>query len=508
MIGSIISNYKIIKLIGSGGMSEVYLAQHLKINRLAAIKVLNTSLSRNPALKKRFKNEAFMLSELKHPNIVTLYDYVESDGKAYLIMEYVEGIALDEYIKKISGPIPQDELVKFFIQILQTVQYAHEKEIIHRDIKPSNFILTTDNQIKILDFGISKLLTAPELNKTKVGAKLGTLWYMSPEQVKGEPVDKRSDIYSLGVTLFQMVTGQSPFLNKSSEYEILQEIVNNPLPDPQSVYVGAPRFISEVISKATQKDKNKRYQTCNEFIEDIVQKETLTLDKEQNNTPKKKFNPSKRNVVIPLNKEIKKIKTNATKITDNLTNRRILAKIVDSIIPIFVAFIMLFYHNINYENYSLFNDYKWSLKNSMFTTSDFMIHLMKQLTLSLSGQLGLIKTISIYLLIIFIILQIVFLTMDKQSIGKKLHNLVIIRESPKNTLGDNFTYFVVLRNIIPITTAILMLLFYVAQLYTLSFIFFVGGCFYSIADLLIFISTKHNSSLHDIIAKTSVNFCY
>ena len=265
MIGQQILNYRIEKLIGEGGMGNVYLGVHTHIGRKVAIKALNPNLAKNPDLKERFKNEASTLSQLHHPNIVSLYDYVETDLGIFLVMEYVEGKQLDDYIQTVTGPIPENKVIPMFCQILDGVSYAHQRNVIHRDIKPSNIIITTDGKVKILDFGIAKIISDTSHKLTKTGTKLGTVLFMSPEQVKGIQLDKRTDIYSLGITLFQAITGKSPYDDQSSEYEVYKRIVEEPLPDAKQFYVGVSRQMDEIIKKATAKEPDDRYADCDEF---------------------------------------------------------------------------------------------------------------------------------------------------------------------------------------------------------------------------------------------------
>jgi serine/threonine protein kinase len=265
MIGEKILNYQIESLLGEGAAGTVYLATHTQLGRKVAIKVLNPVLVNNFDVRARFRNEAATLSALQHFNIITLYDYVEQDTGLYLIMEYAQGNSLDSYIQKISGPIPEQKTLYFFNQILDGLSYAHQKGIVHRDIKPANIIITQDADVKILDFGIAKILKDGHRGITKIGAQLGTVLYMSPEQVQGSPVDVRSDIYSLGVTLFEMLTGTCPYQNIKSEYEIYEKIIQEPLPSAQNLYPMISDRMQAVLDKATAKDPDKRFQTCEEF---------------------------------------------------------------------------------------------------------------------------------------------------------------------------------------------------------------------------------------------------
>jgi serine/threonine protein kinase len=266
MIGEKILNYEIKSLLGAGGMGNVYMAEHIQLGRKVAIKMLHPRLASNESLRERFKNEASAMAHLQHPNIVALYDYMESEDGLFLIMEYIEGQELDDYIKNVSGPIPEVEVMRLMSQILSAFQYAHGKGVVHRDIKPSNILLTKEGHVKVLDFGIAKLLGADK-SLTKTGTQMGTVFYMSPEQVKGQKVDHRSDIYSLGVTLFQMLTGQAPYSKDTTEFEVYNQIVSFPLPKASSIYPGVSKRLDSIIDNATEKNIDERFQSCELFLQ-------------------------------------------------------------------------------------------------------------------------------------------------------------------------------------------------------------------------------------------------
>lgn len=277
MLGKTIGNYKVTKFIGDGGMGQVWLAEHTLLGRKVAIKSLHPQFARNAGIRARFKQEAATLAHLQHPNIVALHDYIEEGDDAFLVMEYVEGTPLDELITHQTGPIPTEQLRELFGQILDGFVYAHGKMVVHRDIKPSNFLVTKDGNVKILDFGIAKILTESNQKLTKTGANMGTVLYMSPEQVRGEALDLRSDIYSLGVTLFQMATGQCPYNADSSEFLVYDQIVNKPLPPASQIYPGVTAEMETLISKATQKLAVDRFQDCTEFKRALMAGEKLQV---------------------------------------------------------------------------------------------------------------------------------------------------------------------------------------------------------------------------------------
>lgn len=265
MIGKGILNYVIISTIGKGGMGSVYLAEHKYIKQQkVAIKVINSDMV-NDFTRNMLKKEAELLASLNHPNIVHFHDYhIDESGDIYLIMEYADGVNLEEYIRSISGLIVEDKICPLFEPILDAVGYAHTRHMIHRDIKPANIIITKEGIPKILDFGIAKIISQRESEDDNL--IMGTPSYMSPEQVKGEKLDGRSDIYSLGVLLHQMMTGNPPYDTTTiPERDINRKVVEEPLPRMRSYYKFVSEKVQKVVDKATAKNRNDRYQTCAEF---------------------------------------------------------------------------------------------------------------------------------------------------------------------------------------------------------------------------------------------------
>ncbi len=256
-------------------MGNVYLGVHNLIGRHVAIKALHPVLAKNPEIRERFKHEASTLSHLHHTNIVQLYDYVETEAGIFLVMEFADGQPLDQHIEKVSGAIPEDKALVLFGKILDGVAYAHKQNVVHRDIKPSNIIVSPDGKVKILDFGIAKILGDTSHKLTKTGTKLGTVLYMSPEQVKGEPLDHRTDIYSLGITLFEILAGKCPFDGSCTEYEVYKKIVEEPMPDVRSVNPSVSEHLALIIAKATAKNANDRYQSCAEFRRALSGEESM-----------------------------------------------------------------------------------------------------------------------------------------------------------------------------------------------------------------------------------------
>jgi len=266
MIGKTISHYKILERIGGGGMGVVYKAEDAKLKRPVALKFLPPAFATDPTTKERFIHEAQAASALQHNNICAIHEIDETeDGQMYIVMDYYEGETLKLKIEK--GRLKIDEAVEYTIQIAQGLQKAHEKGIIHRDIKPANIMITNDGEVKILDFGLAKFRGQTKITKT--GSTLGTVAYMSPEQARGEEVDHRTDIWSLGVMIYEMVSGELPF---KGDYDqaIIYSILNT---NPESIQILAPNTPIEYIritNRLMDKNKVERYQTCKEVIDDLT----------------------------------------------------------------------------------------------------------------------------------------------------------------------------------------------------------------------------------------------
>lgn len=270
MIGKEILNYTIVSLLGKGGMGSVYLAEHKYIKQQkVAIKVINGNII-NDFTRQKLAEEADRLARMNHPNIVHFINYhIDEVGNIYLIMEYADGCSLEDYIKNVSGLIVEEKICSFFEPLLDAFDYAHKHKIIHKDIKPSNIIITNEGIPKVLDFGISALL-GEEGEDTDKGIIMGTPSYMSPEQVKGESLDQRSDIYSLGVLLHQMLTGNPPYDTTTlTEHEIYKHVIEDNLPRMKTYYKYVSDKVQVVVDKATNKKKELRYQSCQDFKKDL-----------------------------------------------------------------------------------------------------------------------------------------------------------------------------------------------------------------------------------------------
>ncbi len=281
MIGQTISHYKILEKLGGGGMGVVYKAEDTKLKRLVALKFLPPDLTRDEEAKERFVHEARAASALDHPNICVIHEIDETeDGRIFICMAYYEGETLKK--KVASGTLPVAEAIDIAIQIAQGLAKAHEYGITHRDIKPANVMITKDGIVKILDFGLAKLAGASKLTKT--GATVGTVAYMSPEQTRGAEVDHRTDIWSLGVVLYEMITGQLPF---KGEYEqaVMYSIVNE---EPKSILTASgrtdvPLALEQMVNKALAKCADERYQQLSDLLVDLksLSKELETAGKLQ-----------------------------------------------------------------------------------------------------------------------------------------------------------------------------------------------------------------------------------
>jgi serine/threonine-protein kinase len=257
MTGKTILNYRITRLIGEGGMAKVYEAEHINLGNKVAIKILDPLLASKSNIKERFRNEARIMASLMHENIVRVIDYYEDDDNNVfaIVMEYLDGENLSDFIKS-NGALSKELAYDLMVKILKAFGYAHSKGLVHRDVKPGNIFITSDKNIKILDFGIAKLLHQ-NAELTGTGMQMGTPMYMSPEQVKdSKHIDKRSDIYSLGVMLYYMLSGNPPYDTTTySNFDIFNKIVNEPLPE-----LSVNAELNIIIEKATAKQPEERYQ--------------------------------------------------------------------------------------------------------------------------------------------------------------------------------------------------------------------------------------------------------
>ncbi|MGH9906116.1 MAG: protein kinase domain-containing protein, partial [Pyrinomonadaceae bacterium] len=272
-----ISRYRILKKLGAGGMGQVYLAEDLNLGRRVAVKVLSHELTNNPEHLRRFEREARAASALNHPNILTVYEIGEADGVHFIAAEFIEGESLSQRMNR--GPMKLEEVLDIGIQIASALAAAHEARIVHRDIKRDNIMLREDHLVKVLDFGLAKLVQAEAheldsegitraLHKTMPGVVMGTAEYMSPEQARGQEVDERTDIWSLGVVLYRMVTGNTPFVGETIS-DVIASILKTDLPPVVRQGEPAPRELEQIISKCLRKNRDDRYQHIKDVLIDL-----------------------------------------------------------------------------------------------------------------------------------------------------------------------------------------------------------------------------------------------
>ena len=263
-IGMLIGDrYEILEKIGNGGMSDVYKAKCHKLNRFVAVKVLKQEFGENENFVSKFKVEAQAAAGLMHPNIVNVYDVGNENGINYIVMELVEGITLKKYIEK-KARLSVKEAISIAIQVSMGIEAAHNNRIIHRDIKPQNIIISKDGKVKVTDFGIAKAATS----NTITSNVMGSVHYTSPEQARGGFSDEKSDIYSLGITLFEMLTGRVPF-NGDTTVAIAIKHIQEPMPSPRDYVAEIPVSVEQIVYKCTQKSPDRRYQSMPEVIEDL-----------------------------------------------------------------------------------------------------------------------------------------------------------------------------------------------------------------------------------------------
>jgi hypothetical protein len=266
MIGTLLSGrYRLESKLGSGGMSTVYLAEDETLDRPVAVKVLHREISDEPDQLERFRLEARSAAKLSHPNLVTVIDAGEDGGTPYIVFEYVDGETLKQRIER-EGPLGVDEAVAYAIEIGRGLQAAHTRRLVHRDIKPQNVLIDSEGRAKVADFGIARSLE--QHGMTAPGRVLGTTDYVSPEQAMGEDVDERSDVYSLGIVLYEMLTGEVPF-EAETQVGVAMKHVNDPMPDVQAVRPEVSAAVAGVVDRATSKDLDQRYWSVADMVDDL-----------------------------------------------------------------------------------------------------------------------------------------------------------------------------------------------------------------------------------------------
>jgi beta-lactam-binding protein with PASTA domain/predicted Ser/Thr protein kinase len=256
--------YRVLRKIGGGGMADVYLCEDLSLGRRVALKVLLQRFLDDPNFVERFRREAKAAAGLNQANLVSIFDWGEVDGTYFIVMEYVEGETLKDLVRR-QGRLGGSEAVRISLQLLAALEFAHRTGIVHRDIKPQNVMLDRDGNVKVMDFGIAR---AADSGMTEAGSILGTAQYLAPEQARGQRVDERSDLYSVGIVLYEMLTGTVPFKGDSAVTVALKH-VNEMAPEPAQLVPGMPYALNQIVLKAIAKDPGQRYQTAEQFARDL-----------------------------------------------------------------------------------------------------------------------------------------------------------------------------------------------------------------------------------------------
>ena len=266
-IGKLLDNrYEILECVGTGGMAVVYKARCHRLNRLVAVKILRPDLAQDAEFRRRFHDESQAVAMLSHPNIVSVYDVSRSDDLEYLVMELIDGITLKQYMQKKGTPLNWREALHFITQIMKGLSHAHSRGIIHRDIKPHNVMVLRDGSVKVADFGIARLASAAQSTLTQEA--LGSVHYISPEQARGSRIDARSDIYSAGVVLYEMITGRLPYEGDTPVSVAIQHINSIPLP-PRDINPDIPEALEAITMKAMASDVDKRYVSADAMLADL-----------------------------------------------------------------------------------------------------------------------------------------------------------------------------------------------------------------------------------------------
>ncbi|MED5020205.1 Stk1 family PASTA domain-containing Ser/Thr kinase, partial [Paenibacillus chibensis] len=257
--------YEIIERIGGGGMALVYKAHDLLLGRNVAVKVLRQQFVHDEEFIRRFRREAQSAASLSHPNVVSIYDVGQEDEVHYIVMEYVEGHNLNEIIKE-RAPLQVDEAVRIASQICDALDHAHQNQIIHRDIKPHNILIGRNGRVKVTDFGIARAVTSTTITQT--GSVVGSVHYFSPEHAKGVVTGEKSDLYSLGIVLYQMLTAQLPFLGESPISVALKHLQEE-FEEPRKMNPLIPQSVENIILKSMRKNPQERYQSAKEMLHDL-----------------------------------------------------------------------------------------------------------------------------------------------------------------------------------------------------------------------------------------------
>jgi eukaryotic-like serine/threonine-protein kinase len=294
--GQVFGDYEILGILGAGGMGKVYKVRNKISNRVEAMKILLSSLTAQPELVDRFTREIRIFGSLDHPNIAELRTALRVEDQLVMIMEFVDGSSLDGLMKQ--GRVPKENYIGYMCQALSALSYAHAKGVVHRDIKPANMMVTPTGVLKLMDFGIAKAVSDPQLTKT--GFMVGSVFYVSPEQIEGKNLDGRSDLYSLGISLYELATGKRPF-DGNSDYQIISAHMKENPPAPCLLEPTLPAELSDIILLALARDPAERFQTADAMknaLSSLIGKPATAQARFQDNAPPPAI-PAKRNMRLP-----------------------------------------------------------------------------------------------------------------------------------------------------------------------------------------------------------------
>ena len=333
-VGRVLDNrYQIMRTIGVGGMAVVFQAYDLAEKRVVALKMLKEEIAGDEAQVRRFVNESRAVAMLSHPNVVKIFNISVRSQIKFIVMEYIEGITLKDYMTK-KGVLSLHEIISYTEQILHALEHAHSKGVVHRDIKPQNIMLLKNGVIKVMDFGIAKLPNAETLTLTDKA--IGTVFYISPEQAEGKAIDRRSDLYSLGVMMYEMSGGRLPFDDESPITVALKQINNAPIP-PRSINPSIPRGLEQIILSAMEKDPDMRFQSATQMLRQIAR---LKADPNVVFRPNVKSTPDERGKSGKAGMTEIKSENGKKKVADRVKNRSMFPIILGVVSAFFVVLVV------------------------------------------------------------------------------------------------------------------------------------------------------------------------